>query len=322
MNAANRTTMDSMRALAAAAMLLGGTASLGLTPSPVQAQVKSVADVKTMIKAELPPGAMEITDAMKSANVGQTITVRGYVAMAKDAFDKGVATFTLVDEAARKGDRPAPNALPDTSDAIPSASRATIRIVDASGKPLSDSLKGKHGLAPGVEVFVTGTVDAANGSDSLVLTATSMHIPRAPLPVGFFKDTLPEDAKDVSQARKAATLKVGDDVVLQGRIGGSKEPFVAGRAVFTLMGRGLKPCNENPDDRCSMPWDYCCESRDDIVANSVTVQVVDAKGRILRTDMKGRRALKELSEIVVTGKVASASAGVVIVNATSIHEVR
>ncbi len=310
----------SIKAMTLAAMLIAGATGLGmLTPTAAMAQVKNVADVKTLIKPELPAGALEITAAMKAAKVGETITVRGNVAMSKDAFVENRSMFTLVDESTRKGCCPPSDKLPETACDIPAEGRATVQIVGANGKPLRAGLNGEHGLKPGAEVFVTGKVETANGTDALVLTVVSMHVPKAPLPNGFFVDKQPENAKDVSEARKAETLKAGDEVVLRGRIGGSKEPFVAGRAVFTLMGRGLKACNENPDDKCSKPWDYCCETKEDILANSVTVQVVDAKGQILRTDMKGRRGLKELSEMVVVGKVVSADGKAVVINATAVH---
>lgn len=315
-------TTGSIRAMMVAAMLIASAAGMGaLTPTVAMAQVKSVADVKTILKPELPANAQEITAAMKAAKVGDTITVRGTVAMSKDAFGKDAATFTLVDESARKGAAPAADKLPDTSGDIPAASKATIQVVGTNGKPLGAGLSDQHGLKPGAEVFVTGKVEAANGTDALVLNAASMHVSKAPLPTGFFVDKQPENAKDVSEARKAGGIKAGDAVVLRGRIGGSKEPFVAGRAVFTLMGRGLKACNEMPGDKCSKPWDYCCDTKEEILANAVTVQVVDAKGQILRTDMKGRRGLKELSEMVVVGKVASADGKAVVVNATAVYPV-
>ncbi len=316
-------TTGSIKAMALAAMLIAGAAGVGVyTPTAALAQVKSVADVNTLLKPQLPANAMEITAAMKAAKVGETITVRGTVAMSKDAFGKDAATFTLVDDTARKGAAPAADKLPDTSADIPAASKATIQVVGASGKPLGAGLSGQHGLKPGAEVFVTGKVETANGTDALVLTAASMHVPKAPLPTGFFVEKQPENAKDISEARKAGGIKAGDVVTLRGRVGGSGQPFVAGRAVFTLMGRGLKACNENPGDKCSRPWDYCCDTKEEILAHSVTVQVVDDKGQILRTDMKGRRGLKELSEMVVVGKVASADGKAVVVNATAVYPVQ
>lgn len=298
-----------IKAMVVAAALVGGTGVVGIgpfVPATAMAQVKNVEDVKTLIKPELPAGALEITAAIKSAKVGETITIRGNVAMSKDAFVSNRSIFTLVDESTRKGCCPPSDKLPDTACDIPAEGRATIQILNASGKPLRSGLNGEHGLKPGAEVFVTGKVETANGTDALVVTVVSMHVPKAPLPNGFFVEKQPENAKDVSDVRKAGTLKVGDEVVLRGRIGGSKEPFVAGRAVFTLVGRGIKACNENPDDKCSTPWDYCCEPKEQILANAVTVQVTDAKGQVLRTEMKGRHGLKELTEIVVVGKVASA----------------
>ena len=103
-----KTTMTrmtgSIKMMTLAAMLIVGAAGLGvLTPAAALAQVKSVADVKTLIKPELPANAMEITAAMKSAKVGETITVRGNVAMSKDAFVENRSMFTLVDETTRKG---------------------------------------------------------------------------------------------------------------------------------------------------------------------------------------------------------------------------
>lgn len=310
----------SVRAMTAAAMLIAGAAGMGvLTPTAALAQVKSVADVKTMLKPELPADAQEITAAIKSAKVGQTITVRGNVAMSKDAFVENRAIFTLVDESTRKGCCPPSDKLPDTACDIPAEGRATVQIVDAGGKPLRSGLNGQHGLKPGAEVFVTGKVVTANGADALVLSVVSMHVPKASLPSGLFVEKRPENATDLSEARKAGTLKAGDEVVLRGRVGGSKEPFVAGRAVFTLMGSGLKACNENPDDKCAEPWDYCCETKKDILLNSATVRVVDEKGQPIKADLKGRRGLKELTPVVVVGKVTMAEGQAVVVNATGLY---
>jgi hypothetical protein len=304
-----------MQAMVTAAAVLAACAG----PQMAMAQVRGVSDVKTLLVPTLPANALEVAAAVKAAKPGETITLRGNVALSKDAFGEQEATFTLLDEAARDGPRPAADALPDTSVAVPASARATIRVADAGGKTLRGSLRGKHGLKPGQEVFVTGVVDSANGTDTLVVTVASMHVPRASFPVGLFVERASEEARDVSEVRKAGGLKAGDRVSLRGRVGGSKEPFVAGRAVFTLVGRGLKACNEIPGDQCSAPWDYCCDTAAEINANSVTVQVVDAKGAPLRTDLKRRRGLKELSEVVVTGTVAVAGEKGVVVTAATMH---
>jgi hypothetical protein len=271
--------------------------------------------------APMPAGALEIADAMKAAKVGQEIALRGRIAMAKDAFASDSAVFTLTDDAAAAGCCPKDGSLMETCK-LPPAMKATIQIVDESGSPLKTGLDGKGGLRHGAEVFVVGQVASANGSDSLVVSARAIHVPRAGLPIGFFVRQAPQAAKDLSDARKSGQLKKGDTVELRGVIGGSRDPFVEGRAMFTLMGSGLKPCNANPDDKCAQPWDYCCETQDDIKANSATIRIPDDKGNPLRTDIKGRVGIKELSEVVVVGKVAMADKGVLLVDASSIYVVR
>lgn len=50
-----------------------------------------------------------------------------------------------------------------------------------------------------------------------------------------------------------------------------------------------------------------------------TIQVVDASGSVLRGHLKGIGGLKELSNVVVTGRVAPVSGNnVLVVNATGI----
>lgn len=287
-------------------ILLSLAAALALTPPLLTraaaavslAQPVSEGDLKKLIAPAIIPGAQELNTV--TMEVGKTITIRGYIPKGPLPADR--AEFTLT---------------PSPAESSPAC---VVRIADAggAGKTMTGTLDGKAGLRPGAEVFVTGRVESAADGKPLSLVATSMHIPRSPLPADTFTDQPAPAAKDISEARKAGGFKVGDEVVLRGRVGGSKDPFVAGRAMFTLVGRGLKACNENADDKCRRPWDYCCETKEAILANSVSVQFVDDKGQVLRTDMKGRRGLAELSDVVIVGKVAAADRKAVVVNATKI----
>lgn len=65
----------------------------------------------------------------------------------------------------------------------------------------------------------------------------------------------PEDAVDVIKSRKEA--KDQDDVVIVGRIGGSENPWVDGRAVFSIVDSSLESCFECGSGDCPKPWDYC-----------------------------------------------------------------
>ena len=65
----------------------------------------------------------------------------------------------------------------------------------------------------------------------------------------------PEGATNVIEARKETEDQA--DVVLIGRIGGSVNPWVDGRAAFSIVDTSLKSCDEVGSDGCSKPWDFC-----------------------------------------------------------------
>ncbi len=135
-----------------------------------------------------------------------------------------------------------------------------------------------------------------------------------PLPANLFLTAAPAEAKEVKDIKP--TVKAGDQVVIHGRIGGSKDPFVAGRAMFTLVDTHLKACGEeDPADSCKTPWDFCCEPKEVMTANTATVQVVGPEGAPLKTDLKDAHGLKPLSKVTVVGKVASIEGGSLVVNA-------
>lgn len=114
----------------------------------------------------------------------------------------------------------------------------------------------------------------------------------------LFVDKAPENPLNVIQA--VGSAKEGETIVLRARIGGSREPFVDGRASFTVADMSLKACNDRPGDACASPWDFCCESRAGKVA---TIQVVGADGAVLKSNLKGLHGLAPLGTIVVEGKV-------------------
>lgn len=138
----------------------------------------------------------------------------------------------------------------------------------------------------------------------------------------WFTATAPSNPSPIHLLRQSA--KPGDIITLTGKILGREKPFVDDRAAFILGDpTALKPCNEIPGDACTTPWDVCCESAEDKLANTATIQLVDEKGRVLKQGLKGVQGLKELSEVTLVGTVApSSSPEALIVNATSIHIAR
>jgi hypothetical protein len=137
------------------------------------------------------------------------------------------------------------------------------------------------------------------------------------LPATLILTSMPVNAKPVEEQKAAA--KVGDTIAISGRVGGSEEPFLEDRALLTLMGPGLPSCADNPGDACAKPWDYCCEKRADIVKHSATVRVVGPDGKPVKVGLKGQGGMKELSKLVVVGKVSQLDENMMVVDATGIY---
>ncbi len=120
------------------------------------------------------------------------------------------------------------------------------------------------------------------------------------------------------------TAKPGEEITITGRIMGSSSPFVDGRAAFILGDPGvLTACSDNPGDECETPWDNCCDSKEDKKRGTVTVQIIDADGRVLKEPVEDVGGIKKLATLTVTGKVAEGStADLLILNATAIQVVK
>ncbi len=125
----------------------------------------------------------------------------------------------------------------------------------------------------------------------------------------------PGDAQDVRQIRENA--KDGDQVVVVGRIGGEKDPWIEGLATFRIVDNSLKSCAETEDDACPTPWDFCCEP--DLIDNVMFVKVVDDAGKPLDAGAKDLLGLKELDMVVVKGKAKCDAAGNVSLLANGVY---
>jgi hypothetical protein len=117
------------------------------------------------------------------------------------------------------------------------------------------------------------------------------------------------------------TAKPGEEITITGRIMGSSSPFVDGRAAFILGDPAvLTACSDTPGDECETPWDNCCDSKEDKKRGTVTVQIIDADGRVLKEPVEDVGGIKKLATLTVTGKVAEGStADLLILNATAIQ---
>ena len=118
-----------------------------------------------------------------------------------------------------------------------------------------------------------------------------------------------------------ATAKPGDTITISGKIMGNEKPFVDGRSAFILGDpEVLTPCNEDPADKCTTPWDNCCDSPEDKKRGIATIQVLGPDGRVLKEPVEGVGGLAKLAQVTVSGKVAEgSSADLLIINAQAIR---
>ena len=133
-----------------------------------------------------------------------------------------------------------------------------------------------------------------------------------PLPVSTIDGTPyllteePADAQEIIAARASAQDR--QTVAVVGRIGGSADPWVKGRAAFSIVDLSLTSCSDMEDHQCKVPWDYCCET-DELAAATALVKVVDAEGKLLHADARQLLKLSELQTVVVRGTAQRDDAG-------------
>ena len=104
------------------------------------------------------------------------------------------------------------------------------------------------------------------------------------------------------------------EVVVAGRVGGSTKPFTEGRASFLIVDPSLK-CTEG----CDTPWDFCELPNKEVAAARLSVKFVDPSGKTIKGGARELFGLKELSGVVVKGKVSRDDKDNVIVVASGIY---
>jgi hypothetical protein len=127
----------------------------------------------------------------------------------------------------------------------------------------------------------------------------------------------PAGARSVKDVRK--DVKDGDPLVVVGRVGGSPKPFVDGRAAFTVVDLSLVPCNEKEGDTCPTPWDFCCDSKEDLARATLLVKFVDQQGKTLPQDAQSLLGLQPLQTVVVRGRAKRDDEGNLVVLADALR---
>lgn len=154
-------------------------------------------------------------------------------------------------------------------------------------------------------ISAAATTLAGCGSSSQLGDAASA----APLAVDGSKFLLadePDEAVGVIEAR--ASAENGAPIVVVGRIGGAANPWIEGRAAFTLVDASMDVVSEGTDDEegelCT--GDCCAE---DLAECTTLVKVVDADGKVIAADSRKLLGLAENDTVVVRGKANKDESG-------------
>src|SRR5437867_825245 len=107
----------------------------------------------------------------------------------------------------------------------------------------------------GVLVLLSGLLVIGCSGDRNPADAPKDEGPSGP---EYLLSESPAGVKCVIDARKDA--QDGDEVVVAGRIGGSKSPWIEGRAGFWIVDPSFKPC----DEENMIPWEFCCTPQDEL----------------------------------------------------------
>lgn len=126
----------------------------------------------------------------------------------------------------------------------------------------------------------------------------------------------PTGAQEVIAVRANATD--GDPVVVVGRIGGDVNPWVNGRAAFSLVDNSIRACSDIPGDACPTPWDYCCET-DKLKTGKILVKFVDDGGQLIASDARELLGVRELDTVVIEGKVQKSEDGNAVLLANGVY---
>jgi hypothetical protein len=174
-------------------------------------------------------------------------------------------------------------------------------------------------VSAAIATFAIGCGSSEKQQTTAPAKPAAAEAPPVELPESLLaKDALP-DAVGVVAARKA--VEPGKEIVITGFVGGREEPFVDGRAIFTLGdSKALTQCDAKPGDGCKTPWDACCDEPEKIKASIASIQVVDGDGLVLKRKLEGFGGIAPGSTVSVKGKIAPGSTSdALIVNAEQFH---
>ncbi len=142
----------------------------------------TVPTTPTWLLSASPEGAQSITKAKATAAEGDRIVMRGRIGGRAHPITEGSPVFTLVDLSLPYCGQEVEDGCPVPWDyccespEIIAANSATVQIVDADGRPITQDLK-RQGLKPLDELVVIGDVAARPSEIVLTVRATGVYKP-------------------------------------------------------------------------------------------------------------------------------------------------
>jgi len=126
----------------------------------------------------------------------------------------------------------------------------------------------------------------------------------------------PDGAIGVIAARQ--TANDGEPIVVVGRIGGSANPWIEGRAAFMLLDASMVlVANGTENAAGEVCLDDCCAA--ERAESTALVKVVDANGKVLSADARQLLGVAADDMVVVRGKANKDNNGNFVVIADGVH---
>lgn len=161
-------------------------------------------------------------------------------------------------------------------------------------------------------IVVTGALVSAGCNQRSAADPAELKAQRS----RFLLTAEPEGAVGVLDARDASPH--GGPVVLVGRIGGTQQPWVLGKAAFVIVdptcGADVEHSHHGPDDNCP----FCAQKKPQSESLAI-VQFHDQRGQLLALDAKELFELGEDQTVVVKGEAKVNELGTLVVMASGIY---
>jgi hypothetical protein len=125
----------------------------------------------------------------------------------------------------------------------------------------------------------------------------------------------PDGAIGVIAARESA--EDGAPLVMVGRIGGATNPWIEGRAAFTLLDASMTVVATGEEANGAICTEECCAT--ERLACTAVVKFVDGSGRVVSVDSRQLLGVKEADMVVVEGKAQKDKTGNFVMLANRIY---